>query len=88
MWGQDYFKTVDGGDAGDLFSIQEDAGAFIGTGDRVRIELIGGLNNAATGNKVLSLQEVEIFGSVVVPEPSSTALLGLGGLALILRRKK
>ena len=26
--------------------------------------------------------------SLVVPEPSSTALLGLGGLALILRRRK
>ncbi|MCP5535210.1 MAG: PEP-CTERM sorting domain-containing protein [Akkermansiaceae bacterium] len=28
------------------------------------------------------------FATVAVPEPSSTALLGLGGLALILRRRK
>ncbi len=28
------------------------------------------------------------FDTVAVPEPSSTALLGLGGLALILRRRK
>ena len=28
------------------------------------------------------------FDSVAVPEPSTTALLGLGGLALIMRRRK
>jgi hypothetical protein len=31
---------------------------------------------------------VDDFGVVAVPEPSTTALLGLGGLALILRRRK
>ena len=31
---------------------------------------------------------IQGFDFVVVPEPSSTALLGLGGLALILRRRK
>lgn len=31
---------------------------------------------------------VDIVSSAAVPEPSSTALLGLGGLALILRRRK
>ena len=34
------------------------------------------------------LTEMRIDGTAVVPEPSSTALLGLGGLALILRRRK
>jgi len=29
-----------------------------------------------------------VLDAVVVPEPSSTALLGLGGLALVLRRRK
>ena len=34
-------------------------------------------------------RELDIFGeATVVPEPSTTALLGLGGLALILRRRK
>jgi len=28
------------------------------------------------------------FGLNAVPEPSSTALLGLGGLALLMRRKR
>ncbi|NWK54515.1 discoidin domain-containing protein [Verrucomicrobiaceae bacterium N1E253] len=35
----------------------------------------------------VGLGEVKFIGSAV-PEPSSTALLGLGGLALILRRRK
>jgi hypothetical protein len=35
-----------------------------------------------------ALTQVEIEQIAAVPEPSSTALLGLGGLALILRRKK
>ena len=32
--------------------------------------------------------DVAAFNLVAIPEPSSTALLGLGGLALILRRRK
>lgn len=37
-----------------------------------------------------SVQNVQLFGDVTsaVPEPSTTALLGLGGIALILRRRK
>lgn len=34
------------------------------------------------------IDKVNIIGAVAVPEPSSVALLGLGGLALILRRRK
>ncbi|BDS06932.1 hypothetical protein NT6N_19720 [Oceaniferula spumae] len=83
VWGENYFEGT--GNADLIFSIQEDTGAYIGTGDRVRIELIGGLNN--DGNNVLSLREVEIYG-VLVPEPSSTALLGLAGLALLFHRRK
>jgi hypothetical protein len=34
-------------------------------------------------------REMDVFGSAtVIPEPSSAALLGLGGLALMLRRRK
>lgn len=35
-----------------------------------------------------SIDNVSITASAAVPEPSSTALLGLGGIALILRRRK
>jgi hypothetical protein len=48
------------------------------------------------GTDVLWMQNVNATGTdgdvrlvaAVVPEPSTTALLGLGGLALILRRKR
>jgi hypothetical protein len=41
------------------------------------------------GNGIdLATLEFQFSDSVAVPEPSSTALLGLGGLALILRRRK
>jgi len=50
--------------------------------------------NFALFDTVLTASEVSTLGGAngalisAVPEPSSTALLGLGGLALILRRKK
>ncbi|MDA9831837.1 discoidin domain-containing protein [Akkermansiaceae bacterium] len=85
VWGEDYFTG--GGNASSIFSIQEDTGGFIASGDRVRVELIGGLNNGASGTDVLSLREVEIYG-VAVPEPSSMALVALGLLPLLRRRRK
>ncbi len=41
-----------------------------------------------TGNTPRVSDIVANFSSVPVPEPSSTALLGLGGLSLLLRRRK
>jgi len=40
----------------------------------------------STGN--LHISDIALTGTVSVPEPSTAALLGLGGLSLILRRKK
>lgn len=47
-------------------------------------------NSAAAGQAGTNDGYVDLvtFSTTVVPEPSSTALLGLGGLALILRRRK
>ena len=42
--------------------------------------------NMSGGNNKFGLDELEVW--TAVPEPSSTALLGLGGLALMLRRKR
>ena len=56
--------------------------------DAIRITFLdsGVLNGGVNGTV---FQEVDVFGvATTVPEPSSTALVGLGGLALLLRRKK
>ena len=50
--------------------------------DQIRFSNIGNLGGAFAG-----ISEVR-FGSEPIPEPTTTALLGLGGLALILRRRK
>lgn len=58
------------------------------TGD-VEIFLYGWGNTNPGGNTHISDAVISGAASVVaVPEPSSTALLGLGGLALIMRRRK
>ena len=62
VWGRDFF-TEAGSSAPGIFSIQEDAGGYVAIGDRVRVELIGGTNFGATGTDVLSLREVEIYGT-------------------------
>ena len=59
----------------------------------VEIGAIGGFNPDATGSfngNVFLANDAAIIVSdiVAVPEPSSTALLGLGGLALMLRRRR
>ncbi len=61
-------------------------GVFTGDPDYV-----GSINEFRIYDNVLSGAEVGssfALGADTVPEPSSTALLGLGGLALILRRRK
>lgn len=51
-------------------------------GDTLQIRFIENNNNTARD------VYVDNYSVVSVPEPSSTALLGLGGLALLLRRRK
>ena len=57
------------------------------TADRVRITVTDNYSGTSAGGDRVGLAEIAFQGTVV-PEPSSTALLGLGGLALILRRRK
>lgn len=52
-----------------------------------RTNVLGTLRNAPSGN-IVNPNESAYLRIAVVPEPSSTALLGLGGLTLILRRRK
>ncbi|NWK57334.1 PEP-CTERM sorting domain-containing protein [Verrucomicrobiaceae bacterium N1E253] len=58
------------------------AGSYFASGDLASIKI------EAKGSKALwGIDNISVAGTVV-PEPSSTALLGLGGIALILRRRK
>ncbi len=51
--------------------------------------LIGGFNNYAFDNDSNgTTADVGAFNLVAIPEPSSSALLGLSGLALIMRRRR
>ena len=73
--------TVDFGQVIDLSSF--------GAADNTRLVRFDiSTNHGFTGNGgLVGLSEVR-FDGVTIPEPSSAALLGLGGLALILRRRK
>src|SRR5688572_9906373 len=85
VYGADHFTTA--GSAKRIFSTFEDTGGFFARGDRVRVELIGGLNNGAGGQgarESLSLAEVQVFG---IPEPV-TALTLLGGAAWVAVRRR
>ena len=66
--------------AGQTFSYTLDPSTFIGTeGTAISVQFVS--------HGVLSLDNV-VVDVTEVPEPSSAALLGLGGLTLILRRRK
>lgn len=88
VYGSNHFTA--GGSAGNIFSLLEDAGGIIGTGDRVRISLIGGVNGegATAGGISLSLAEVQVFGRAVIPEPATAGLLTAGLLVALGRRRK
>ncbi|QQL46423.1 PEP-CTERM sorting domain-containing protein [Sulfuriroseicoccus oceanibius] len=62
-----------------------------GDGDRAittEIDDVAIFDNTLTDGEMLFLSTNAAASAVAVPEPSSAALLGLGGLALILRRRK
>ena len=53
--------------------------------DTLEIKVTGGHLDTSNNGTIANINGIQI---VQVPEPSSAALLGLGGLALILRRRK
>jgi hypothetical protein len=70
-------------------NVTEDSSGILASGVKsIRFSI---LSTNAGGNiaDTTLLREIDVEGvATVVPEPSTTALLGLGGLALILRRRK
>lgn len=92
VWGMDNFTGAAGsGVSGPAsgWTTYDDAGGFIGTGDKVRVTLIDGRNNSADPNNsgTMSLAEVQVFGQAV-PEPGAMGLAALAGLALLRRRRR
>ncbi|MDG0994697.1 MAG: PEP-CTERM sorting domain-containing protein [Akkermansiaceae bacterium] len=52
------------------------------------LDISNDINYVGFGRNTTAIGSVDNFSLTVVPEPSTTALIGLGGLALILRRRK
>ena len=98
-----YGNRSNNDDAGAIFEVQG-AGALISSGEILQGNLTGadtpydvaGVQADGSGEIVIELAtpvgtDLSILSAMSItsiPEPSTTALLGLGGLALILRRKK
>jgi hypothetical protein len=59
------------------------AGEAFGSQSRVRV-----IFDKENDNRSMFIDDIEVTTTAAVPEPSSAALLGLAGLALILRRRK
>jgi hypothetical protein len=93
IWGMDVAPGAAGSDInfGPLFDVWEDAGGFLGTGDKVRIALIDDRNNSSeldpNAARFLMLADVQVFGTAI-PEPGSAGLALLAGLMLVRRRRR
>ena len=73
---------------GSTFTLATDVSGFagsVGTFTNVNATGLGAGQSATVDYGTLNAGELTV---TIVPEPSSTALLGLGGLALVLRRRK
>ncbi len=82
-----YQPAADNGQGGATkVNVTDDLG-LLGSGiDAIRFDFLDTVSLNA-GGTVFS--EIDVFGTATaVPEPSAAALLGLGGLTLILRRRK
>ncbi len=64
------------------------AGEFVFIRVEADIDVSGGVGSFTGYNFTTANSGTPTLNVTIVPEPSSTALLGLGGLALILRRRK
>ncbi|MGB0775666.1 MAG: PEP-CTERM sorting domain-containing protein, partial [Akkermansiaceae bacterium] len=82
--GTNLSRTIDGGSATNISLANNGDNNYTGADNGSAMFLVdsGSSNGTSAGWNIISAE------LNVVPEPSSSALLGLGGLALILRRRK
>lgn len=88
--------VVNGVNSGDFTALGFNGGTLVeaqGTvggvaGNYIKFSNLTGNLTVASDNSGAGRSPINGFVVVAIPEPSSTALLGLGGLALILRRRK
>jgi len=64
-------------------NVTDDTGVLASGIEAIKFDFL-----ATDGNGSSVYREIDVLGSAAVPEPTTTALLALGGLALILRRRK
>ena len=83
------FSAVDSGDG--FFTVTVDISGFTQSSiTHVRVDPIGGASsnsNSQTQGNTFEVDFIQITDDTPIPEPSSLALLGLGGLAMMRRRR-
>lgn len=68
-------------------NVTEDATGILATGvDQIRFTYT--VPDPAGTQGSPTIREIDVFGVATIPEPSSTALFGLGVLGLLLRRRR
>ena len=77
--------AIDSNAGGTGFSV---IGTFTATQETLTFNVFGSTNGSNPAASPTGAGQINALQVRSIPEPSSTALLGLGGLALLLRRKK
>lgn len=83
-------STVTTGTADNSWNLEslDFADIVLADGETATFRLAGKSTVNSAFGRGIAIDDISINGTSAVPEPSSAALLGLGGLALILRRRK
>ena len=76
---------VNGGAATKVNVVDSTPGAFIATGvDAIQFNILDTISSNSGG---VVMREIDVFGSAVVPEPTSALLIGMAGLTILRRRR-